>query len=107
MGLHRPGRSRLVGASRMPPPVVHYVGFRRAMVGVDVPEQLTRSRSRVWPLGEHAQPAGDAGNPVSPPIFLQCKSLLLARPGSADRWPGGPLTEVDLPCRRSEWHGSF
>ena len=21
--------------------------------------------------------------------------------------PAGPLTEVDLPCRRSEWHGSF
>ncbi len=21
--------------------------------------------------------------------------------------PTGPLTEVDLPCRRSEWHGSF
>ena len=63
----------------MPPPVVHYVGFRRAMVGVDVPEQLTRSRSPVWPLAEHAQQAGDAGNPVSPPIFLQCKSLLLAQ----------------------------
>jgi len=24
-----------------------------------------------------------------------------------DRCPAGPLTEVDLPCRRSEWHGSF
>jgi hypothetical protein len=21
--------------------------------------------------------------------------------------PAGPLIEVDLPCRRSEWHGSF
>jgi hypothetical protein len=21
--------------------------------------------------------------------------------------PAGPLTEVDLPCRRNEWHGSF
>jgi hypothetical protein len=21
--------------------------------------------------------------------------------------PAGPLAEVDLPCRRSEWHGSF
>src|SRR5712675_1788895 len=21
--------------------------------------------------------------------------------------PAGPLTEVDLPCRRGEWHGSF
>jgi hypothetical protein len=21
--------------------------------------------------------------------------------------PAGPLTEVDPPCQRSEWHGSF
>jgi hypothetical protein len=21
--------------------------------------------------------------------------------------PAGPLPEVDLPCKRSEWHGSF
>jgi hypothetical protein len=33
--------------------------------------------------------------------------LCLARLGSADRRLAGPLTEVDLPCRRSEWHGSF
>src|SRR5262252_8003136 len=31
----------------------------------------------------------------------------LARPGSADPGQSGPLTEVDLPGRRSDWHGSF
>ncbi len=31
----------------------------------------------------------------------------LARPANADRRPAGPPTEVDLPRRRSEWHGSF
>jgi hypothetical protein len=31
----------------------------------------------------------------------------MARLGSAERRLAGPLTEVDLPCRRREWHGSF
>ena len=39
--------------------------------------------------------------------MLRCICRLMARPGSADRRLAGPLTEVDLPCRRSEWHGSF
>src|SRR5262249_8647630 len=37
--------------------------------------------------------------PYPPPRFRA-----LARLGSADGWLAGPLTEVDLPCRRSEWH---
>jgi hypothetical protein len=30
-----------------------------------------------------------------------------ARPGSPTAGSAGPLIEVDLPCRPSEWHGSF
>jgi hypothetical protein len=28
-------------------------------------------------------------------------------PGEPTAGPAGPLTEEDLPCLRSEWHGSF
>src|SRR5215831_15256305 len=34
-------------------------------------------------------------------------SPVVADPEVPTARPAGPLTEVDLPCRRSEWHGSF
>jgi len=42
------------------------------------------------------------GDEVAQDVFV-----CVARPGSADTGLAGPLTEVDLPCRRSEWHGWF
>jgi hypothetical protein len=47
----------------------------------------------------HADPRHPPGHRLRSPV--------VARLGSADRRLAGPLTEVDLPCRRSEWRGSF
>src|SRR5215813_12912389 len=46
-------------------------------------------------IAEFPWPGGSAGT----------FATISARPGSADRLPIGPLIEVELPCRRSEWLG--
>jgi hypothetical protein len=35
-------------------------------------------------------------------VLLQCNSQQLAHTGDDGWWPRRPVTEVDLPCRRSE-----
>jgi ABC-type nitrate/sulfonate/bicarbonate transport system permease component len=40
-------------------------------------------------------------------LFCSARVRSWPDPEAPTASPAGPLTEVDLPCRRSEWHGSF
>ena len=58
-------------------------------------------------IGTSGSMSGDGKRSVGHRPQATAPILDSTDPEAPTAGPAGPLAEVELPCRRSEWHGSF